>query len=354
MRTRTRLLVLAMVAVVAVVGAYGVLAVTSSHGRGATAQALSCPGPTPGTTPVPPPDNDGIAASIDGMWDGSVFTDQSTVASVHFTDQQLGGTTVGDVVDADPGSFDVIDWHLAPPPSPCDPPGPTSGVYVIVHDDATRAAQFSICGRPVSVDPASEAGFTCASIHTSVFAGQITIGLDAGATLRVPAGSTVGVSTPVGGVSTATVLEGTATLVSGSTTTVLDPTQPAPSLCHGRIATITGTDANDVLVGTAGNDVIVAGAGNDVITARGGDDVVCAGAGNDLVNGGTGNDVLDGGSGSDIVLGGPANDVLFGGDDNDFIDGSTGADRIDGGAGTDLCRPATPRTTGASTVACEH
>jgi Ca2+-binding RTX toxin-like protein len=353
MRPRTRLSVLTTMTLVAAVAAYCVLAVASPYGRGATAQALGCTGGPPGTGPVPPPDNDGIAAPVDGTWDGSVFTDQSTVASTHFTDQHLGGTTFGDVVDADPGSFDVRAWYLSPPTSPCDP-APTSGVYVIVHSDATRAAQFSICGFPVTIDPASEASFTCASIHTSVFVGRVTIGLGAGANLTVPAGSTVAVTTPVGGVSTVTVVAGTATLISGTTATVLGANQPAPSICHGRIATITGTDGSDVLVGTAGSDVIVAGAGNDVIVGDGGDDVVCAGDGNDLVFGGTGNDLVDGGSGSDILLGGPGNDVLLGGDGNDLIDGGTGADRIDGGAGRDLCLPATPRATGASTVACER
>ena len=68
------------------------------------------------------------------------------------------------------------------------------------------------------------------------------------------------------------------------------------------MATITGTNGNDVLEGTCGNDTINSGNG---------DDCVDGGTGNDSLNGGAGNDTLDGGSGSDQVNGGVGNDTLI-------------------------------------------
>src|SRR5688572_10457544 len=64
--------------------------------------------------------------------------------------------------------------------------------------------------------------------------------------------------------------------------------------CHGEVATIVGTSANDRLIGTDGPDVIVARRGNDSVDGGKGDDLIC---------GGRGEDVLYGGEGDDVVLG---------------------------------------------------
>ena len=47
------------------------------------------------------------------------------------------------------------------------------------------------------------------------------------------------------------------------------PGYAAPPKCDGRLATIVGTDGNDVIRGTAGPDVIVAGAGHDDVNPGG-------------------------------------------------------------------------------------
>jgi Ca2+-binding RTX toxin-like protein len=124
--------------------------------------------------------------------------------------------------------------------------------------------------------------------------------------------------------------------------------------CHGRRATIVGTEGPDVLRGTSGRDVIWGGGGDDTIFGGRGSDVICGGPGADLIHGGRGNDLLDGGGGNgdrvmgdlgdDQVLGGPGNgdevsgglgiDTLNGGPGSyDLVHGDYGSDRMDGGAG---------------------
>ncbi|MGS2616269.1 hypothetical protein ACVCAH_17345 [Micromonospora sp. LZ34] len=100
-------------------------------------------------------------------------------------------------------------------------------------------------------------------------------------------------------------------------------------LCHGRPATIVGTDAADRLVGTAGDDVIAGRGGADVLVGRGGNDVVCGGDGADRLVGGPGDDVLLGGPGPDVVAGGPGVDRIDGGTDTDVIVGGGGEDLVD-------------------------
>ncbi len=118
-------------------------------------------------------------------------------------------------------------------------------------------------------------------------------------------------------------------LVSGS------PSEEAP-LCHGKRATIVGTEGNDVIHGTPGGDVIWGGGGNDVIYGEGGNDVICGGPGDDTIHGGRGDDWLDGGPGRDIVLGELGDDTVLGGSGNeDEVSGGLGIDFVNGGPGND-------------------
>ena len=110
--------------------------------------------------------------------------------------------------------------------------------------------------------------------------------------------------------------------------------------CHGKKATIVGTDGDDVLRGSDHPDVIVALGGNDTIYAGLGNDIVCAGAGADLIHGGRGNDLLDGGAGTDRAFGDLGDDkVTGGGGDDDEASGGLGIDTVSGGPGDeDLVR----------------
>jgi Ca2+-binding RTX toxin-like protein len=105
--------------------------------------------------------------------------------------------------------------------------------------------------------------------------------------------------------------------------------------CHGRRATIAGSEGADVLQGTPGRDVIWGGGGDDEIFGSLGNDLLCGGPGADLIHGGRGNDVADGGAGGeDRVIGDLGDDRLMGGPgDGDEVAGSLGIDTINGGPG---------------------
>lgn len=108
---------------------------------------------------------------------------------------------------------------------------------------------------------------------------------------------------------------------------------------------LTGGNANDVLVGDVGNDVLNAGAGNNKMSGGSGDDHLTAGAGNDVIAGDAGNDTLVGGEGNNTLNGGLGDDSLESGAGNDSLIGDVGNDvlvagegnnRLIGGAGSDL------------------
>ena len=107
--------------------------------------------------------------------------------------------------------------------------------------------------------------------------------------------------------------------------------------CHGRQATIVGSDENDVLHGTPGRDVIWGGNGDDVIYGSLGNDLICGGPGSDLIHGGRGNDTVDGGAGSDDQVNGDLGDdkVLGGAGNADDVAGDLGIDIVNGGPGDD-------------------
>ena len=126
---------------------------------------------------------------------------------------------------------------------------------------------------------------------------------------------------------------------------ILEVTAPSGLLCNGLLATIIGTDGDDILIGTPGYDVIVGLGGGDLILGMGGDDMICGGPGPDIIDGGPGNDWISGGLGADSInggeeddtlIGGRGPDLMLGGDGNDLIRGQQGDDQIAGGNGNDV------------------
>lgn len=111
--------------------------------------------------------------------------------------------------------------------------------------------------------------------------------------------------------------------------------QKPTGTCSGRVATIVGTEGNDVLTGTPGPDVIAALGGNDRIRGGAGPDWICGGAGNDNIKGQGGKDRVSGEAGKDKVKGGPAKDKLTGGKGKDKIKGGPAKDKLIGGKGRD-------------------
>ncbi|NOU09795.1 MAG: calcium-binding protein, partial [Nitrospira sp.] len=147
------------------------------------------------------------------------------------------------------------------------------------------------------------------------------------------------------------------------------------------MATMIGTNGNNILNGTISSDTMIGRAGNDQLSGNGGDDRLNGGTGNDLLNGGTGNDTADysniviggttylgatagvkvnlnllgaqntGGAGldqlvsienligtnfNDTLTGNSANNGLLGLAGNDSLNGGSGDDWLIGGTGNDL------------------
>ena len=105
--------------------------------------------------------------------------------------------------------------------------------------------------------------------------------------------------------------------------------------CHGRRATIVGTNGDDVLQGTPERDVIWGGPGNDQIYGSLGNDLICGGGGDDLIHGGRGNDELYGETGTDRLYGDLGDDKASGGaGEYDEVAGGLGIDTLNGGRGS--------------------
>ncbi|MBM6582484.1 hypothetical protein ILT44_19960, partial [Microvirga sp. BT689] len=100
--------------------------------------------------------------------------------------------------------------------------------------------------------------------------------------------------------------------------------------------TLTGSEADDILVGDSGNDTLQGRGGNDRLSGDDADDRISGEAGNDVLNGDSGADTLDGGEGLDHLYGGDGSDRLLGQADDDTLEGGHGADTLLGGDGHDV------------------
>jgi hypothetical protein len=106
--------------------------------------------------------------------------------------------------------------------------------------------------------------------------------------------------------------------------------------CNGHLATIVGTEGDDVIDGTPVRDVIAGLGGKDTIRGLGGDDIICGGDGNDVIRGGTGRDLIRGDNGRDKLYGDQDVDWLFGGGHVDKLFGNGGDDILSGQQAKDL------------------
>jgi len=135
------------------------------------------------------------------------------------------------------------------------------------------------------------------------------------------------------------------------------------------MATMKGTNGDDVMVGLAEDDMLYGKAGDDVIVADFGNDTLIGGAGNDTLEGAAGNDTasyvgstggvianlttqtsqgaagedtfitienLTGSRFDDVLIGADDANMLIGGNGDDRLFGRAGADTLSGGAGRDL------------------
>ncbi len=128
-----------------------------------------------------------------------------------------------------------------------------------------------------------------------------------------------------------------------------DPKAPAPArtVINGTSEAnrLSGTTGADVINGLAGDDRIEGLGNNDRISGNLGNDILHGNAGNDrlwgdkhsdTLYGGVGNDRLYGGKGHDTLYGGKGRDKLWGENGNDELYGGDGRDRLQGGEGKDI------------------
>lgn len=108
------------------------------------------------------------------------------------------------------------------------------------------------------------------------------------------------------------------------------------------LATVNGTEQNDLLEGSSSGDTLLGGAGADTIYGQGGADRIEGGdedgdAFGDNLYGGPGNDIILGGAGNDYLQGEGGRDSVYGGDGHDWLGVTprTGNDLLEGGAGND-------------------
>ncbi len=105
---------------------------------------------------------------------------------------------------------------------------------------------------------------------------------------------------------------------------------------------LTGDDADNILLGLMGNDAFDGGAGFDWVDFENAPQPVTAnlatgtatGEGSDTL---TGVEALFGSIGNDVLTGDANANVLFGFSGDDTLDGGAGNDVLDGGDGTDTC-----------------
>ncbi len=271
-------------------------------------------------------DGDGIADGIDGTFNGG-FTDESGAVSDNFTDQNLAGTSFGEIIFR--SSPDAVTVEDEPNPA---------GLRI----RSTGFAAVRVCSRfwPVFLRTGGEIVVTCASLTLEVVTGpaEVQLGGDENNLVTVPTGGAARITETAEGqfqIENLSEAESITVTIGGQTTSVPPGATSAGCDCSAPGA-IVGSDRPNFLIGTRGDDLICGLGGNDYILGRGGNDCIDAGAGKDIVLGGKGEDLILGREGRDVLLGGRGNDTILGGGDSDKLLGSSGNDALDGGEGFDF------------------
>lgn len=125
-------------------------------------------------------DGDGITNPVDGEFVNGALVDQSTVSSDSFTDQHLGGTSFGSIVDR--GSLVVTVREAMPNPF---------GFLLRATGGAPGTATVNACGFDVFLTDGDATVITCSSLTAWVLEGEIKIPLAVNVHVSVPAGATV-------------------------------------------------------------------------------------------------------------------------------------------------------------------
>jgi YVTN family beta-propeller protein len=132
-------------------------------------------------------DADGIDDAVDGFFDGNGFHDESASFSSNFTDQHLGATTYGSIVDR---SDLVLDVQEAANPD---------GLRVRAGG-GSGTASLSACGFGLDVTAGDKLVITCSSLTAAVEVGPVEILLGSHGLVSVPSGVTIRVKEVADGV----------------------------------------------------------------------------------------------------------------------------------------------------------
>lgn len=126
----------------------------------------------------PDSDDDGINDSIDGrvVPNTTNFIDDSGVYSNQFTDQHLGGTTYGEIIDRNGLDVFIDDLSL-------------SGVVINVKGDWMTYALINVCGIPYAFYGGDSGTMTCGSSTALILSGQPEAHLLGNVLLLLPNGS---------------------------------------------------------------------------------------------------------------------------------------------------------------------
>jgi len=125
-------------------------------------------------------DGDEIESTIDGTWDGVVFTNNSSVFSDNWTDQHFGGgTTFGHIIDRADLVISVRDLTL-----------PSQAGVRIEASQGIGPATVSLCGLQILITAGNAGESTCSSLELKVVSGPITSILAPDITVIIPSGVT--------------------------------------------------------------------------------------------------------------------------------------------------------------------
>lgn len=129
-------------------------------------------------------DGDGIQPEIDGRLDNLLFIDQSTIFSNDFTDQHIGGTSFGSIVNR--GGLLITVDELANP----------LGMAVKAFGDAGLQADTILCGTPTQFGAGADFVIDfCGSLGIQVLVGPIEVSPTPDVVVTVPDNTTATVTT---------------------------------------------------------------------------------------------------------------------------------------------------------------
>lgn len=128
-------------------------------------------------------DGDGISPGVDGQFVDLEFFDQSSVFSSDFTDQHLGGTTFGSIVDRNGLVINVIDA--------ADP----KGMFVQASGLAGLLAELNLCGFVATLGAGASISSTCGSLILEVFDGPVQVLAAPDVIVTLPSGTSATIST---------------------------------------------------------------------------------------------------------------------------------------------------------------